>query len=349
MNRDFLLKRMGSIHQVCGTKRYQLTDGKSAGVEAVDLYNRAGVGLTVLPGRGMDLHRMTYKGINLSYLSKTGIASPAYYESDEFNWLRNFYAGMLTTCGLRNAGVPCEENGRVAPPSHQGLHGRIANTGAENVCVSEEWQGEDYLLTVSGRLKESMLHEENYRLDRTVTMRLDQRGVDITDRIYNDTFYEWPLMVLYHFNVGYPLLDEGALFFMDDSAVEPNTGFAEERLDNHIHIEPPQHAMEEQLFFHTPKNGEGGLCRCGVINEKLNLALIIRYDAEVLPYFAQWKMMGEQEYVLGLEPGNCRPIGLHSQRKLKLEMLPPGGMKDVRLSLEIIDTPQEIAALKKTI
>ena len=52
------------------------------------------------------------------------------------------------------------------------------------------------------------------------------------------------------------------------------------------------------------------------------------YDTKNLPYFTQWKMMGEVEYVLGLEPGNCLPDGRKVMREQgKLEFLAPGAEK----------------------
>ena len=33
----------------------------------------------------------------LAYLSKTGVTSPAYYEPNGVQWLRSFFAGLLTT------------------------------------------------------------------------------------------------------------------------------------------------------------------------------------------------------------------------------------------------------------
>ena len=48
---------------------------------------------------------------------------------------------------------------------------------------------------------------------------------------------------------------------------------------------------------------------------------MIFFDAKELPYFTQWKMMGERDYVMGLEPGNCHPDGrdvMRAQGDLKV-------------------------------
>ena len=39
-----------------------------------------------------------------------------------------------------------------------------------------------------------------------------------------------------------------------------------------------------------------------IFNDDIKKGVNIRYDADELKYFTQWKMMGEYEYVLGLAP-----------------------------------------------
>ena len=51
-----LLRHLGSISQVGGLKRYELTEGRAKGVEAVDVVTGSGLEFTVLPGRCMDLN-----------------------------------------------------------------------------------------------------------------------------------------------------------------------------------------------------------------------------------------------------------------------------------------------------
>ena len=103
-DRIFLQSRTGDMAQFCGARRSVLAEGRAAGVETVDVWNYAGLAFSVYPGRGMDIGRLTYRGVPVSYLAKPGVASPGYYESSGMNWLRNFFAGMLTTCGLSNVG-----------------------------------------------------------------------------------------------------------------------------------------------------------------------------------------------------------------------------------------------------
>ena len=61
------------------------------------------------------------------------------------------------------------------------------------------------------------------------------------------------------------------------------------------------------------------------------------FNKEELKYFVQWKMMGEYEYVMGLEPGNCTPDGRDVMRERgTLEFIKPGESKVQTLKFEFI-------------
>ena len=69
--------------------------------------------------------------------------------------------------------------------------------------------------------------------------------------------------------------------------------------------------FEEQCYYHSfDKIGCASL-----YNTDIKKGIKISFDAESLEYFVQWKMMGYNEYVLGLEPGNCHPDGRDKMRE----------------------------------
>ena len=70
---------------------------------------------------------------------------------------------------------------------------------------------------------------------------------------------------------------------------------------------------------------------------QIKKGLKIAYDTNELKYFTQWKMMGEYEYVMGLDPGNCTPGGRDVMRKKgMLEFIEPGKYKTQTLEFEFI-------------
>ncbi|HEB11313.1 MAG TPA: DUF4432 family protein [Spirochaetales bacterium] len=101
-----LLSYVGDSHQLAGAQISTLNDGKAEGVKVININTGSGLNFSVLPGRGMDISHAFFKGKSLSFLSGTGITSPAYYEESGFKWLRSFFGGLLTTCGVSYSGAP---------------------------------------------------------------------------------------------------------------------------------------------------------------------------------------------------------------------------------------------------
>jgi hypothetical protein len=349
-DRQFLQKRVGDMSQIAGLKRYAFSDGKARGVEAVDVKTGAGLSFTVLPGRGMDIAWAEFNGIPFGYISKTGIVSPEYYESKNLEWLRTFFAGLLTTCGLSNAGPPCEEDHPVLGKQHFGLHGRISNMAADNVCVKEEWKGDDYIMTVSGRMRESVLHGENLVMKRTITSSLGARSFKIHDVLENEGSEELPIMILYHINVGYPVIDEKSIFVCNSKEIFPANPYSVDKVNVYNKMQPPVNKEPEHLFFHDLKTDGKGITSCAVINPEMEFGVYVKYPKAQLPKFSQWKMMAEAEYVVGMEPGNCNPIGREMARKNgTLEFLKAGEKKEIELEIGILSTQQEIDEFVKTV
>lgn len=349
-NREFLMKRMGQISQLAGAKRYEFIDGKAKGIEAVDFKTGTGFCFTVLPGRGMDIAWADYKGIPISYISKTGIVAPAYFDSGGMNWLRNFFAGLLTTCGLSNVGGPCEDEDSILGLQKYGLHGRISNMGADNVCVKEEWHGNDFVMTVSGRLRESMLHCENLTLKREITTIMGQNCLTIHDIVENEGFSEKPLMILYHINIGYPVLDEDSRLICNSINVKYADDLARKNIGIYNVMQSPVSGTKENVYFHDVKTERNGLTYMGIINDKLEVGVYIKFNKNELCKLTQWKMLSEVEYVLGLEPANCHPVNRVEQGKRgDLEYIKPGEKREFEIEIGVLTDKQQIKEFEQKV
>jgi len=272
-----LLKRIGCVEQIGGVRDFTYNDGKAKGVRAIEI-NTGKLRFTVLPDRCMDIAQAYYEGTAISWLSKTGITAPQYYEKDEKNWLRGFYGGLITSCGLRNIGKPLGEHG---------LHGRIANTPAEKVSVTADWEGDEYVMRVSGIMRESAVFGENLVLKRTVTAKLFDDFFTVEDTLINEGFRDEKIAFCYHCNFGYPLVTEGArIVNVPESAAQ---------------ISAPVHGIKEECIaveYTDP------MVTVGIENESIGAYLTYRPDT--LPDFLVWRMLGESEYVVGLEPRTTR-------------------------------------------
>lgn len=340
--------KIGSMTQLAGIKRYVFSDGKMKGVEAIDVRTGSGLEFTVLPGRGMDIAWVSYRGLPLNYMSKTGIVSPSYYECEGMGWLRSFFGGMLTTCGLGNAGGPSDEYHDVIGMQHYGLHGRISNCCAEQVSTYEDWADETYKMRLSGLMREAVLHDELLTLRREISTSFGRKGFTLHDVVCNASQKPQPVMLLYHCNAGYPLLDKGSRLLTASQTVLPVNEQAETDIASYASYTEPIPGQTERCYTHDFLSDEHGTVYAAIVNDELETGLALRYSRFELPYFNQWKMMNEREYVLGLEPGNCSPVG----RKKALaqgqcDILAPDTCKSITINFTVLDGKDEIAAFEQ--
>lgn len=321
-----ILKRVGDISSIAGAREFEYTQGPARGMRAIEVKNGAGLSFTVLPDRNMDISYASYNGMPLSFISKTGEISPAFY--DEKDFLRNFTAGLITSCGLTYCGAPCDDNGVSL-----GLHGRISNAASYDVSVSHEWDGDDYIITVRGTSKQATVFGENVSNTRTITVKLGENKIDIENTVENNAFDKTPFMLLYHINLGYPLVDDKSVISTNCEYERPiNEAGAKGEADKFI-AEKPQHGFDEQVFLYKAPKDAWAQIR----NENLGFGLKISYDGDTMPYLVEWKMMGEGEYVIGLEPANCTSEGRVVNRDNgTLRYLEPGEKQKIKCSFEIV-------------
>ena len=111
-------------------------------MRAFDVRNGKGLEMTLVADRGLDIPVLRYKGVNVSFASKVGLRAPSLYTEDAGRgFLKQFYAGMLTTCGITYAGAACEDGGRQL-----GLHGNYDNTPAAKVAFETVYEGDEAIL-----------------------------------------------------------------------------------------------------------------------------------------------------------------------------------------------------------
>lgn len=336
ISKNELLKKCGSISQVAGAKRCSYSEGRAKGTEFVEVNNGNGLRFTILLDRNMDIHSCEYKGINLSYITKNPITSSALYSNgEEDGWLRAFNGGLLTTCGITSAGASCTDEGEKL-----GIHGKIGNYPADNICSEAFWEGEDYIIKVSGNNYQTKFFGENLLLHREIRVKAGEDKIYLYDKIENLGFIPSPIMMIYHMNFGFPLLDEGTKIFTNSMNSVPTTKESEYKIKDQYIVEPPQHDIKENVYFHEMDNTKGyGMA--AIYNNKImekGLGVYIKFNLENLPFLNQWKMMGEGEYVVGLEPSNCMTLGRDKERSRgSLRYIQPKEVKDFILEIGITE------------
>ncbi len=347
--RERLLSLIGDPAQVAGARGCVLADGKADGVRAVEVSTGGGLAFTVLPGRGMDIPAATWRGRSLCFVSGTGVTHPAYYEEPGKRWVRSFFGGLLTTCGITNAGAASVDQGEAF-----GLHGRVSNAGAENLCTEQLWEGDEYVIRLKGTIREVSAMGEHLALTRTIETRLGSRGFRLHDEVENRGFEEQPLMLLYHCNYGFPLLAPGARIVGPfESSVARDEEARKDRGEAEcLQIGEPVPGYQEKVFFHQMRSDAAGRTFVALVNNDIGdgspMAIVCRWSTRELPHLTEWKMIRKGYYVLGLEPGTITPIGRGPLREQgKLPMIAGQQRATVTIDFEVLDSAQDIQALER--
>ncbi len=341
--RDELLSRVGNMDQLGGARRLRWEEGPEDAMLAAEMRTGTGLNLWISPTRGLDITHAEYKGIPLAWRSRTGDVHSAYFEAPGMGWLRGFFGGLITTCGLTYLGAPGPDG-----DEDLGIHGRISYTAARNVLVDNEWQGDEYVMRVQGKMTESTVFGDTLALTRCIWARLGEARFFVEDSVENIGRNPSPFMLLYHVNIGFPLVHPDARLVLPTENVTPRDDAAREGCESYDSFEDPDPTYAERVYFHAMKPGADGRVQAAIVNPRLGdgIGLYVRYDPLELPCFTEWKMMNSDEYVVGLEPGNCLPLGRAVERSEgRLRFLAPGETQTFHLEFGVADGARAIDSL----
>lgn len=340
MDRDSIKKYVGDMSQVAGIKSYNFLDGKSSGVRAIDFWTGTGLNFTVILDRCMDISQASYKGRSLCWRSPAKEVHPYLYEPQGFGWVKGFFGGLLTTCGLTYLGAPCTDQGELL-----GLHGRVSYIPAEDIKVSQSWEGSDYVLSLEGCMRQISVFGESLVLTRKITAWYGKSEIKIDDRVDSVGFKESPFMMLYHINLGYPLLSPKSRFVSTSQKIAPRDEEAENGIEGYDIFQEPFSEYKEKVYYHEMKEDKNKLVKCAVISDEAEdpFGLYLTYNKMELPQFVQWKMLENQYYVLGIEPSNCWTEGRDKEREWgTLDFIKPNESRSFSLRLGVFKDRADI-------
>jgi hypothetical protein len=329
-----MMSHVGRLSQIGGITPFTHAEGKAKGTSTLRVRTARGLEFWVVPDKGLDLYEASFQGRSLCWHSPTGMVHPAFYSSRGLEWLKGFAGGLLTTCGLSTAGAPSRDQGEDL-----GLHGSISNTPAEKVCWSEKWEHGDCNFTISGTVREASVHGPNLVLHRTISSSLNSSALTIHDVVENQGVRTTPLMVLYHFNFGFPLLTPRSRVYAPSREVTPIDDFSRDTVEEWNLFGDPQLGLGEKVYFHQMASGTDTVTVVLVSDEEdPSYGLAMTYDPRTLPKFNQWKMTSANHYVLGLEPANCNTRGREYERSQgTLQSLEPGEHREFSIELRVLD------------
>ena len=346
--RQQILDLVGDISQVAGVRRAELVEGNERGADLIEISNASGLNFTLLPGRALDIASASYKGMSLCFRSKTGDVGPAFYEPDGFNWMRGSYLGLLTTCGLTFVGHP--ETDPEAENEELGLHGRLSYIPAKQVVAGGSWEGEEYVVRASGRMRETIMFGHCLEMSREVSTVLGEKSIRIHDRVENLGVDPAPLMVVYHTNPGWPLLDAGTRLVLHSRQSTEWVNDQEVGPEEYSLVTEPKAEMHDDVYVHRPLADGGGDVHVGLLNENLELGLYWKFPQREIPIVNHWQHFHRGTFVTGIEPGNCSVLGRAWNRKHQtLEHIEPGAVRDFHIEIGVLDGMPEIEAFEREV
>lgn len=331
MKREDILRRVGHMSQVAEVRKISFGEGRAAGMKGWQVKNGS-LEFTVMEDKCLDLAQVSYKGVQMNFLSKPGLQGRNHYDTNGGEAQRSIMGGMMFTCGLENICAPYESD-KAYP-----MHGRIRTTPAEHTGAKTQWKGDVYEISLHGEMREAELFGENLLLKREITTTYPGKQIFVEDTIENQGFREESAMLLYHFNVGYPLLDEGARIILPTKKVMPRDEAAAPYAEHYDIMEAPKDNEPEYVFLHELAADEEGNTFAAVINEKLGLGIRLEFNQRELPYFMEWKSLASGDYVVGLEPANSSVYGrAYHEEKGDLHKIQPFVTEKKQLTITILE------------
>ena len=337
MKEQELSRFVGSMQQVASVRPVTYSEGRATGLKAYEVKNGF-LRFMVMADKALDIGECSYKGINISFLSKPGLQGRAHYDTLGEDAQRGIMGGLLFTCGLENICPPCTVDGKSYP-----MHGRMRTTPAEHVCADAFWQDGQYRIKISGEMREAELFGENMVLRRSIECVYGEKTITIRDEIKNCSYRPEPMMILYHFNAGYPLLQEGARLVLPTRGVTPRDQPCDMKRW-HV-MDAPKDNAPEQVFMHALASDANGDTFAAIVNDTLELGLKLEFNQKNLPNFVEWKSMGAGDYALGLEPANGSLYGRIQQQTDGFRMLSPFESAHIELKITFVDGRDDIDAL----
>lgn len=331
-----LLARVGRLEQLAGVQLVQGADGAERGVRLLRFATGAGFDFEVLVDRGFDIGRAFLGGRPLAWWSPVGLTGPWYHEPAGVGWFRSFPGGLVSTCGLDHTLLGGTDDTSVFNYPHRrtetyGLHGRYTGLPARLAGYGTRWDGDDCVLYAEAEVAQVAVFGEQLLLTRRIEAELGGTSLRLTDTVTNTGPTACPHMMLYHCNIGFPVVDESAEL---SYPAPTGTCVSEARTDAYRALTAPAPAFVEECYEHDMAAGADGYVRAAVLNRAAGLGVYQRYRRDQLPHHITWRQLGSGTYVVAMEPSTNRDAGRFDARERgELGFLAPGEHRHYELEV----------------
>ncbi|TWU07562.1 aldose 1-epimerase family protein [Stieleria varia] len=337
--------RRGMIHCEHGI----FVGGKADGVEVVQI--DTGVAkVMVLPTRGMSIWQIECDGVRFGWNSP--VAGPVHpslvpiSENSGLGWLDGFDE-LVVRCGLESNGAPQHDSaGHLVYP----LHGRIGNLPADSLSI--EYDEASGRLELIGEVCESRLFFTNLRLQSRLRVNAGSADIELLDNVTNERSTAATMQLLYHINVGKPVLGENAKLLAPLEELAPKDDRSAAEIDQWNQFGPPESGYAERVYFAKLRGDDCNDTSVMLHNAEASRGLAVTYNLAGLPNFVLWKNTADEAdgYVAGLEPAtnfpNTRAFEESQSRVVKLKS---GQTAAFRVTIHPITSSEAVTEMESRI
>jgi hypothetical protein len=209
--------RVPVLEAFASVRALTLSDGPERGVRMLHVRSGGGLEWEVVVDRGFDLGRVAYRGETISWHSATGVRGPWLMDpaSDGGQGFLRGHSGFMETCGLDHIrqpetvpfrGQPLHPTGEIAHP----LHGLYSVQPARLIGYGCEEDAPIPLLWCEAEIRQAFVFGACLSLRRRYECLAGSSRFTVRDRVRNIGPSPAPHLMLYHINLGYPLIDNGS-------------------------------------------------------------------------------------------------------------------------------------------
>ena len=221
------------------------------------------------------------------------------------------------------------------------LHGRLSGEPATLVGYGETWSGDQCTLWAEGVTRQVSVFGEVLHLHRRIDCRVGSNEFRLHDTVTNLDYSPTPHMLLYHVNLGFPLIADGSRLVVDHESAAARDHVLTQDWDR---FGPPVAGIAEEVVEIRPSAGADGRVVATVVNADEDLAVYEHYRCDTLPYLILWRMLGQGTYVVGVEPSTNGTAERRAARdKRELVVLEPGESREYDLVIGAHSGSNEVA------
>lgn len=293
--------------QFASVRRVVLGEGPEAGIETLAFSTGGGLDFWVTVGRLMDIATLSWRGVQLAWQSSAGLRRPEVNPIDPERRFSTAFGGFLNTCGFDHIRQPAD--GRP-------LHGSAPFTPARLVAYGEDWDADVPMLFCEGEAVCWIHGGFGYRLRRRIEAPIGGGSLSLRDSVTVIGAEPAPIMTLYHFNLGYPMIDGGSTIEFDGK-----------------HLVGPLAVPEDAVVPASLHPATSPQACCMAHGKAATIAF--RWDTDELPWLQLWRDLRQGSAVMSIEPCSIgrRDDGCNAPSPL----LAPGSSRVFAIDIDVTD------------